>query len=79
MGFLNYEGLEKFYLKIKSILSAKVTGVGVSKMVSITQEEYDALSTEEKNDGTIYITDEGIDSITDEQIDALFSNEEMQT
>lgn len=72
MGFLNYEGLVKFSANLKNVLTSKITGIGVSKMVSITQEEYDALSDAEKNNGTVYITDEGIDSITEEQIDALF-------
>lgn len=79
MGFLDYAGLEQFWSKIKAILSLKVTGDGVSKIVSITQEEYDALSASEKKNGTVYITDEGIDSITDEQIDALFSSTEVET
>lgn len=76
MGYLNYEGLSQFWSKIKAILSLKVTGEGVSKIVSITQEEYDALTSAEKNNGTVYITDEGIGSITDEEIEALFPSEE---
>lgn len=79
MGFLNYTGLQKFWDKLKGILSLKITGVGVSKIVSITQEEYDALSLAEKNNGTVYITDDGFEAITDEEIDALFQNEEAQT
>lgn len=79
MGFLNYTGLQQFLAKLKDILSLKVTGVGVSKIVTLTQEEYDALSPAEKNNGTVYITDDGIEAITDEEIDALFQNEEAQT
>lgn len=76
MGYLNYEGLSQFWSKIKAILLLKVTGEGVSKIVSITQEEYGALTSAEKNNGTVYITDEGIGSITDEEIEALFSRKE---
>lgn len=72
MGFLNKTGLEYFWSRLKEILSSKVNGVGVSRIRSLTQEEYDALGVAEKNDGTVYITDEGIDVITDEQIEALF-------
>lgn len=74
MGFLNYAGLEKFWSKLKNILSSKVTGEGVSKIISLTQEEYEALSESEKSNGTVYITNDGIKPITDEEIDALFSD-----
>lgn len=57
MGFLNYAGLEKFWSNLKNILSLKITGIGVSKIVSVTQEEYESLTDAEKNDGTVYITD----------------------
>lgn len=79
MGFLNYVGLERFWSKIKSILSLKVSGIGVSKIVSLSKEQYDALSEAEKNDGTLYITDTGLVPITDEEIEALFlvDNEEV--
>lgn len=73
MPFLDLSGLQKFWSRLKNILELKVTGVGVSKIVSITKEAYDALSDAEKNDGTVYITDEEIVPITDEEIDALFS------
>lgn len=76
MGFLNYAGLEKFWSNLKNILSLKITGIGVSKIVSVTQEEYESLTDAEKNDGTVYITDEDMSPITEEQIDALFSIEE---
>lgn len=72
VGFLNYTGLERFWSKIKSILAFKVTGDGVSKIVSLTKEQYDTLSEAEKNDGTVYITDEEFRPITDEQIESLF-------
>lgn len=79
MGFLNYTGLLQFWSKLKGILDSKITGDGVSNIKILTQEEYDALTTAEKNNGTVYITDDGIEAITDEEIDALFQNEEAQT
>lgn len=74
-GLLDYNGLRNFWSKLKEILSLKITGVGVSKIVSLTQEQYDALSDAQKNDGSVYITDDAFDPITDEEIEALFPNE----
>lgn len=76
MGFLDYAGLERFWSGLKSILSIKVTGIGVSKVVSLTKEQYDALTDAEKNNGTLYITDEGIEPISDEEIESLFPDGE---
>lgn len=74
MGFLDYSGLSRFYDKLKVILSRKIEGDGVSKIKSLTQEEYDALPDSEKNNGTVYITDTGITSISIDQINALFES-----
>lgn len=73
MGFLNYAGLIQLWSKLKGLLDRKVNGDGVYNIKSLTKEEYDALDEIEKNNGTVYITDESFNPITDEQIDALFT------
>lgn len=74
--FLDYIGLTEFWTKVKTILDHKITGDGFSRMRSLTQEEYESLPESEKNNGTIYITDQGIRSISVSEIDEMFEKEE---
>lgn len=60
MGFLDYTGLNRFFNNLKTILSKKITGVGVSEIRKLTQEEYEQLSDDQKSNGTIYVTDKEI-------------------
>lgn len=76
MGYLDNQGLSYFWNKIKDYVNSKLSGVPVKP---VTQEQYDALSEEEKNGDVVYLlTDADPSAPGGENTGEVYSTEETR-